>query len=284
MNHNKRLKAMLLMSLLPFAVMVLSFELLPALMMIVDSFRADGGSHLTLRQYFTALSNPYYLKAIWNSMVISLYSTVAGIAVALLMAYSVTRLSERVRDGIILFSNMTSNFAGVPLAFAYIILLGNNGIITILLNKWGWDVFSGFNLYSWSGLALVYVYFQIPLAILLLYPTYYGIKEQWIEASALLGASRMQFWRHIGLPILLPGVTGTASILFANSMGAYATAYALVGGNYNLLAIRIGSLIAGDVITRPQLGSALAVLLGLLMLGSMWLNERMMRRIRRDLT
>jgi len=139
-------------------------------------------------------------------------------------------------------------------------------------------VFSSFDLYSWGGLALVYVYFQVPLSLLLLYPSFYGIRDQWREAASLLGASRWQFWRTVGLPVLTPAIFGTLGILFANAMGAYATAYALVGGNYNLLAIRIGNLVAGNVYTQPQIGSALAVLLALTTLLAVYLNHVMVRR------
>jgi putative spermidine/putrescine transport system permease protein len=274
---------MLLLALFPFVIVVLGFEILPLLAMMLDSFKADEGQGWSLMQYATALGNKYYLLALKNSILISFYSSLIGIVAALLAAYSITKLSPKVRNLVLMFSNMTSNFAGVPLAFAYIILLGNNGIFTILFQQLGWDVLTSFNLYSWTGLTLVYVYFQIPLAILLLYPTYFGIHEQWKEAASLLGASRLQFWRYIGMPVILPGVVGTFSILFANSMGAYATAYALVGSNYNLLAIRIGSLFAGDVFPRPELASALAMILGGTMIAAMWLNERMMRRVRRDL-
>lgn len=180
-----------------------------------------------------------------------------------------------------MLSNMTSNFAGVPLAFAYIILLGNNGVFTLLFKQWGWSVFADFDLYSWSGLILVYVYFQVPLALLLLYPSFYGIREQWREAASLLGAGPWQFWKTIGLPILTPAIFGTLGILFANAMGAYATAYALVGGNYNLLAVRIGSLVAGDVVTQPEMGSTLAVLLGLTTILAVYLNHLMVRRTER---
>lgn len=276
-------KRLLILALLPFAVIVLGFELFPLIAMILDSFRGDEGQGWSLTQYAAALGNKYYLIALKNSVLISLYSSLAGILAALVAAYSITKLSPKARDIVLMLSNMTSNFAGVPLAFAYIILLGNNGIFTILFHQLGWDVLASFNLYTWMGLTLVYVYFQIPLAILLLYPTYFGIHEQWKEAASLLGASKIQFWRHIGMPVILPGVVGTFSILFANSMGAYATAYALVGSNYNLLAIRIGSLIAGDVFARPELASALAVLLGSTMMAAIWINERMMRRVRRDL-
>ena len=281
MNKGKnRQRMMLLAALLPFVLLAVSFEVMPVISMILASFQNDDGQLFTLQQYVTSLTNLFYLQAIRNSLYISFFASVVGIIVAILTSYSITRFSDKGRDRILILSNMTSNFAGVPLAFAYIILLGNNGIFTLLFKHLGWDVFSQFHLYSWSGLILVYVYFQIPLGILLLYPTYYGIREQWKEAAALLGANRFQFWMRIGLPILMPGITGTFSILFANAMGAYATAYALVGGNYNLMAIRIGSLVSGDVVTRPQLGSALAVLLGLLMMLSLWINSQMMKRVK----
>jgi putative spermidine/putrescine transport system permease protein len=279
----RRRNWVLFLILLPFIIFIIGFEIGPIIAMVSDSFRADDGHTLSLVQYFTIFTNDFYLIAIKNSLIISFFSSIVGIMVAILAAYSITRLSSKAQDRILMFSNMTSNFAGVPLAFAYIIIMGNNGLFTLLFHKLGWSLFSTFDLYSWTGLILVYIYFQIPLAVMLLYPTYFGIQEQWKEAASLLGASPLNFWRYIGIPIILPGIAGTLSILFANAMGAYATAYALVGSNYNLLAIRIGALVSGDVYTRPQLGGALAVLLGVMMILSMWFNERMMRRVRRDL-
>ncbi|MCJ8012627.1 ABC transporter permease subunit [Paenibacillus sp. KQZ6P-2] len=272
-----------IIALLPFALLVVGFLMLPLIAMIHDSFLSADGRTYTLEQYITALTSPYYSKGIVNSLKISLYSSVIGMIIAFVVSYSITRMPKKIQNFMITFSNLTSNFSGVPLAFAFIILLGNSGLFTLLFKEWGWNMTDTFSLYSWSGLVLVYVYFQVPLAILLLYPAYSGIHKQWRESAALLGASNLQFWLRIGIPVLLPSIVGTFSILFANAMGAYATAYALVGSNYNLLTIRIGSLIAGDVATQPQLGSALAVILGLMMLGAMWINERLMRRFRRDL-
>lgn len=283
MKERIKRRGFIFASLLPFLVLVIGFEVLPLLGMIYSSFQSDDGQSFTLMQYETALANKFYWKGITNSILISLGSSVIGIVVSLIAAYSVTKMPERIQSLFLLFSNMTSNFAGVPLAFAYIILLGNNGLFTLLFHKLGWSLFANFDLYSWTGLMLVYVYFQVPLGILLLYPTYSGIHKAWREAASLLGANARQFWVHIGFPVILPGVVGTFSILFANAMGAYATAYALVGSNYNLLATRIGSLIAGDVFARPQLGSALAVLLALTMIFAMLFNEKMMNLVRRDL-
>ncbi|MFC5469272.1 ABC transporter permease [Cohnella suwonensis] len=267
-----------LLGLVPFALMVLAFQFAPILSMVKGSFSVSDGSGITLKHYDKILHSAYYLQAIKNSLLISAYSSIVGIAVGLACAYSITRFAPAIRDRLLLLSNMTSNFAGVPLAFAYIILLGNNGVFTLLFREWGWNAFAGFDLYSWTGLVLVYVYFQVPLALLLLYPSFYGIREQWREAAALLGAGRWQFWRTIGLPMLAPAIFGTLGILFANAMGAYATAYALVGGNYNLLAIRIGSLVAGDIVNQPELGSALAVLLALSTLLAVFLNHLMTKR------
>lgn len=279
----QKIRLFALFALLPFAVLVIAFEILPLIRMIIDSFLNDEGNAYTLNQYITALSNPYYSKGMINSLLISIYSSLIGISIALVTSYSITQMPKKVQSIIITFSNMTSNFSGIPLAFAYIILLGTSGLFTLLFKELGWDIFSSFNLYSWSGLIAVYVYFQVPLGILLLYPTYSGIQKSWRESASLLGASSFQFWWHIGFPVIFPSIVGTFSILFANAMGAYATAYALVGGSYNLITIRIASLVGGDVINRPHLGSTMAVILGLMMIGAMLLNERMMRRVRRDL-
>ncbi|QMV42785.1 ABC transporter permease [Cohnella cholangitidis] len=271
----------MLLGLVPFALMVLAFQFAPLLSMLAGSVSKSGAAGFTFGHYDKIFHSAYYLQAIKNSLLISVYSSLIGIVAGLLCAYSITRFTPKIRDRLLMLSNMTSNFAGVPLAFAYIILLGNNGVFTLLFKQWGWDVFAGFDLYSWTGLVLVYVYFQVPLALLLLYPSFYGIRDQWREAASMLGASRWQFWRTVGLPMLTPAIFGTIGILFANAMGAYATAYALVGGNYNLLAIRIGSLVAGDVVNQPELGSALAVLLALSTLLAVFLNHRMSKQSQR---
>jgi putative spermidine/putrescine transport system permease protein len=279
----KKQKLYLLALLLPFLILIIGFEIGPVVTMLKNSFYDDKGINVTIAQYTSIFKSKFYMQAIKNSVLISFFSAIVSILVAIVMAYSFTMFSQKFQNRLLMIANMTSHFEGIPLSFSYIILLGNNGLFTLLFAKLGWNVFSHFNLYSWTGLILVYVYFQIPMAIMLLYPSYQGIKKQWKEAAALLGASKQQFWLHIGLPVLLPGIAGIFSILFANAMGAYATAYALVGSNYNLLSLQIASLVASDVSLKPQLGSALGVLLASTMIMAMWFNQRMMRRFRRDL-
>lgn len=283
MGKTKKQKLYLLALLLPFFMFIVGFEIGPLVTMLKNSFYDDNAIKVTLAQYETIFKSKFYMQAIQNSALISFFSAIISIMVAIVMAYSFTKFPKKAQNRLLMITNMTSHFEGIPLSFSYIILLGNNGLFTLLFAKLGWNVFANFNLYSWTGLILVYVYFQIPMATMLLYPSYQGIKQQWKEAAALLGASKQQFWLHIGLPVLLPSIVGIFSILFANAMGAYATAYALVGSNYNLLSLQIASLVASDVTLKPQLGSALGVLLASTMIIAMWFNQRMMRRFRRDL-
>lgn len=279
----KRVNRFLICTLTPFFLLVILFLIVPLIMMIRSSFQSDSGG-FTLQNYWEVFRNPYYVQAFDNSVQISLLSALIGLVVALFASYSITRFSEKTQERILILANMTSNFAGLPLAFAFIVLLGNSGLFILLFKQWGWETLAGFNLYSWSGLVMIYVYFQLPLAVMVLYPLYKGIQDQWKEAATLLGASTAQFWLRIGLPVLFPGIAGTFSILFANAMGAYATAYALTGSTYNLVPIRIGNLVSGDIFARPELASALAVLLGMTLMLALMINEWLTRQVRRDLS
>ena len=149
----------------------------------------------------------------------------------------------------------------IPLAFAFVSTLGRMGLVTALLRElFGLELYdAGFNLYSFWGLTLTYVYFQIPLMILIIQPALEGMKKEWREASENLGASAFQYWRHVGLPVLLPPILAALILLFGNAFGAYATAYALTGGLINIVPILIGAQIRGDVLHDPNLGYALAL-------------------------
>ncbi len=272
----KQDKVLMYVGLIPFILIILAFELLPLFSILDSSFKSANGTY-TFHQYSAVLQNAFYLQGIKNSMYISFYSSIIAILVSFLGAYSITRLSSRVREKVIMLSNMTSNFAGVPLAFAFMIILGYNGLFTILFKQLDIELLQSFNLYSGIGLIVVYIYFQTPLGILLLYPSFDGIKEEWKEAASMLGATKLSFWRYIGLPVLLPSILGTFSLLFANAMGAYATAYALTAGNYNLLTIRIGALISGDIFLNPNMASALAIILALILMTLTIFNEMMLK-------
>lgn len=264
-----------------FAVVITAFLIAPIAVTVIYSFKSAESQNWSVTNYIEVLKNQYYLQAFWNSFLISVFSSLFALIASIFACFAIRACAPGIQEKLLVLSNMTSNFAGVPLAFAFIILLGNNGAFTIFLKNVKLPV--SFDLYSWKGLAVVYTYFQLPLAVLLLYPAFSGIRDEWKEAAALLGASSLQFWRYVGLPVLMPCFLGTFSLLFANAMGAYATAYALAGSSFNLITIRIAQLIAGDIFLKPELAGAMAVLLGAILWLSIWLYHKTMLGIRRDM-
>lgn len=274
MNGGIRGRYLALLCLLPFAVFFVIFQVAPLAWVAINSLQSEAGWGID--NFSKGFASKFYRQALQRSLEISFWSSVFGIVIATLGAYSLRQVDSKLRDFVSAFANMTSNFAGVPLAFAFIILLGFNGALTLLLKQVG--LLEDFSIYSKSGLILVYTYFQIPLGVLLLYPAFDALREDWRESAALLGANHWQFWRHIGLPVLAPALLGTFVILLANALGAYATVYALTTGNFNVLPIRIAGLVAGDISLDPNLASALAmVLVGLMTLVTVvhqWLLKR----------
>jgi putative spermidine/putrescine transport system permease protein len=245
----------------PFAVFSVLFLLLPTLYLLVGAFQdADGA--LTFAN-IEGLFTPSVLAAFRVSISISAASAViggaAGVAVALAVRGDV--LPRAVRAAVQTLSGVASNFAGVPLAFAFLATLGRTGVVTVLLSQlFGIQLYAtGFNLLSIAGLTFTYVYFQLPLMVLVILPAVDGLKREWAEASAMLGASPWQYALRIAAPVLAPSIAGAMLLLFANAFGAVATAYALTGSSINLVTILLYAQIRGDVLHDENLGYALAL-------------------------
>jgi len=268
------------LGVVPFFAFTALFLLLPTGLLMVGAFQdADG--------YFT-LNNirNLFTETIWNaykiSIEVSLASALLGALLGFLLAYAVIGggLPRWLRPTLMTLSGVASNFAGVPLAFAFLATLGPTGLVTVLLMYFfNFSLRStGFNLLSFWGLTLTYLYFQIPLMVLIMTPALDGLKKEWREASSILGATRWQYWRHVALPVLWPSFLGSALLLFANSFGAIATAYALTGSSLNIVTILLYAQIRGDVLHDQNLGYALAlgmiVLTGASNIFYIWLRAR----------
>ena len=270
-----RSKGLALLCLLPFAVFFIVFQIAPLVWVLIHSVQSQD-SGWGLANFSKIFSSKFYRQAIEHSLEISFWSSVFGIVIAVLGSYSLRKVDSRLRNFVNAFANMTSNFSGVPLAFAFIILLGFNGSITIMLKQAG--IIEDFNLYSKTGLIILYTYFQIPLGVLLMYPAFDALREDWRESAALLGAGRWSYWRYIGMPVLFPALMGTFVILLANALGAYATVYALTTGNFNVVPVRIAALVSGDISLDPNMGSALVMLLVVLMAFITLIHQWLLRK------
>lgn len=247
---------------LPFFIAIILFLLYPALSILVRSF-TDPSGKLTF-QNILDLNQSTIRQAYWLTIQASLFTALMGglAGFALAWAISLGRLPQWIRSGVLTFSGVASNFAGIPLVFAFIATIGQLGIVTKTLKDAGISLYPTFSLYSFWGLCLVYTYFQIPLMTLLILPALEGLRPEWQEAAANLGASRFEYWRLIAIPILMPSILGSMALLFANAFGTHATAFALIGGGGGsnmIVSILVGNQFSTDTLGNPALGNALAL-------------------------
>jgi putative spermidine/putrescine transport system permease protein len=274
------------LGVLPFFLFVFAFLLLPSSALFIGSFQ-DIQGNFTFKN-IVGLFDPKIRAAYLLSIQVSAATAIGGGIFGFLLAYGVTvgGLPRSIRSILVTFSGVASNFAGVPLAFAFISTLGRTGFVTALFRTlFNVNIYDfGFNLYSFLGLSLTYMYFQFPLMVLIMTPALDGLKREWREASENLGATSLQYWRYVALPVLLPSILGTMILLFGNAFGAYATAFALTGGLLNLVTIVIGAQMRGDVLRDPNLGYALAlgmvVIMAISIAGYTWLQRQTERWLR----
>jgi putative spermidine/putrescine transport system permease protein len=245
----------------PFLIFAVLFLIVPTVYLVIGAFVGPDG-HFTL-QNLLDLGTSQIINSFWISIRVSAASAIIGALLGLLLALAVIRgrLPQAIRSTVMTFSGVASNFAGIPLAFAFIATIGPLGVVTVILRQdLGFDLYRhGLNLLSFWGLTITYCFFQIPLMVLIIAPAIDGLKKEWSEAASTLGASNAQFWQYIGLPVLWPNLLGTLSLLFANAFGAIATAYALTGSSLNIVPILLYAQIRGDVLNNPGLGAALAL-------------------------
>ena len=271
----------------PFFVFALLFLIAPTLYLVVGAFQ-DAEGNFTLANIAQLFTQASIRSAYWISIKVSVASAVVGALLGFALAYAVVLggLPQWLRPTLMTFSGVASNFAGLPLAFAFLATLGRTGIVTtLLITVFDFNIYrAGFNLLSFWGLTLTYLYFQIPLMVLIITPALDGLKREWREAASILGASHWEYWRHVALPILWPAIVGTTLLLFANSFGAIATAYALTGSSLNIITILLYAQIRGDVLHDQGLGYALA--LGMILITGIsngayiWLRQRSERWLR----
>ena len=245
----------------PFFLFSFLFLIGPVLYLVTGAFQdADGA--FTFKNIFE-LGSPNIIASFSLTMRLSLLSALMGTLAGLMLGYAVILggLPAWLRGAFTTFSGVASNFAGVPLAFAFIATLGRLGLVTVLLHDlFGINIYaSGFNLFSFFGVSLVYLYFQLPLMFLIITPALDGLKTEWREAAEILGANRRQYWQMVGLPVLMPTILGCFLLLFANAFGTLATVYALMGSGFDVVPIVLFQQIRGNVLYNPNLGYALAL-------------------------
>lgn len=248
---------------------------LPLFSVIAGSF-AKG---TPFAHYHEILTSRFYTRSFITTLRLSVLTTLIGLGLSVLVAILLRGRSPRLSRAALVLGNLGANFAGVPAVLAFVILLGANGVLTRLLIEAG--IIRDFDIYSLSGLVLAYAFFQVALGLVLVLPVIAALPTEVEEAARLMGIRPPRFWLRIGLPMVRRQLLAVATLLFANAMGTYATAFTLMGTNARIVTVRIGELVAGDVFSDPALANALSVCLMVLMLVPIVIGQWLMDRGRR---
>jgi len=254
----------------PFAVFVGAFLLWPSFSVFRSALQPVEGS--TKPAMLEAISGQY-LSSILFSMRMSAITATLGMVIGTLVAIAVVSLDrmQGLRNLMVGYSAVAANLGGIPLAFAFVASLGMQGLYTKMLSVIGINLTDmGFKISDFSGIVIVYLYFQIPLMTLVMLPAVDGLKSTLREAASNLGATSRQYWKNIGIPLLTPSLLGGFLLLFANAFSAYATAYALSSRGSQLVSVQIRFYLQGNTITgKSNLGYALAAWMIIVMIIAM---------------
>ena len=266
---------------LPFLAFIALVFLVPIGFILVDAFRKTIVSAGTQRDpvtphfihtthtFFTGANvseslQGVYRTSLYTSVKLSAICAVIGAVLGVVLAAAVVNSSSGIlRQIVTSAAAVTANFGGIPLAFLFIATLDtNSGVLTTFLqDHFHFNIATDLHLQlaAMSGLTLVYLYFLIPLMVLVMTPALEGLKPQWLEAAQNLGASRFTYWRLVATPVLLPSFLGALLLLFCSSFSAFATAYAL-DNSFPLVTIEIKAVLSGNVLAgQENLGAALAL-------------------------
>jgi putative spermidine/putrescine transport system permease protein len=244
------LRSPAVIALAPLTLIIAIFFLIPIFGMITIAFAVqtdDGGTGIGLDNFLDLSSHS---RAMRNSVLVSVVGSLIAAVAGAITAFCIAQIkSQRLDSVVAVFSSVLANDGGAPLAFSFIVTLGNTGIIFGLL---GLEAI-GFTLYSWQGLVAMYQYFLIPTMIMVTLPTFVGLRKEWAEANTSLGGSRLTFWRRVGIPIATPALLGGWILLFGSAFATYASAAVLIGsGGFPLIPLSIDALLGSGLGTGGQ--------------------------------
>ena len=267
------------LGVVPFLAYLGIFLILPTVLVVVQAFGTPEGRP-TLANV-RALKESYVLTAFWRSIELSFSTAAIGAVFGAVLAYLVVSgpADGVVRRTVTAAAGVLAQFGGVTLAFAFMVSVGNQGLVTLLLQDATGASVSGGWLYRMSGLVVVYLYFQIPLMVLVFLPALDGVKPQWREATESLGGNGWAYWRHVAVPLLTPPFLGAFLLLFANAFAAYATAAALISQGGIIIPLQIRAALTSEtVLGQENVAKALALGMVIVVAVAMTLYSWMQRR------
>lgn len=271
---------------LPLMALAIVFLVVPTVELVVRSFYTpDLGWNLSFWQ--DTLTSNGSRKAILTSVRLGLVCATIALIIGTPMAWAISRMVTSKRSTWLALLNVGANFGGIGLAFGYMAALGTYGMVTLAVQK----VISGFmppEIGSFTSLVMAYSYTNVPLFVLLTLPAMGIIRTEWMEAAETCAATRWQFWRYIGAPVLAPFALAGWLLIFTWSIGLYGLAYALgrtasTTGELRLITLQIG-LTLNTGAGKEERAYVLAVVLLLLATVALVAYRLMLRRALRWFT
>lgn len=249
------------------------FLLWPFMLVFKESLFSEG--RLSLINYTSLFVKGLYRESLATSLVLSISTALLGTAIGIPLSYALHKSGRKTRGFLLTMNAIPLTFSGLVVGFSFIVLLGTSGFITLLLKKYfGINPleFSAF-LFTWRGLMVAYLYFLIPRMILTMVSAWSNANWSLLEAAVSLGAGPFTVLFRVLLPMLGPAILAGSSLLFAVSMGAYGTAFALTGVAVKILPLVIFTHVS-DLAADIEKADALAVVLALVTTGVILLYEQ----------
>lgn len=243
----------------------LVFIVFPLILILVYAFNSSSG--MSLENYGITLDNfrrvfePLYIKIFFVSILLAIASTVLCIIIGYPVAYFISRMKDKWRNSLMLLFVVPMWMNFLLRTYAWLTLLGNNGLINKFLGLFG---IAPLNLmYNMSAIMLGMVYNFLPFMVLPIYSTLVKMDKSLIEAARDLGATNSQIFKKVILPLSLPGVYTGITMVFIPAISTFVIPD-LLGGNRFYL---IGNLIEKQFTFTGDwaFGSAISIVLIVIM-------------------
>ena len=230
-------------------LLLVVFVVWPVLRVLVASLTGPTG--LTLAHYAEFFSSWRLVRILVQSLVVSAVSTVITVAVALVLAYAVTRTDIPGKRFVSLMSLLPLISPPFLVSLAFILLFGRNGVVTQALHL-DWSI------YGFTGIVVSQVFTFVPQAYLLIANVLGNIDVSLEEAAENLGAGPLTTLRRVTLSLARPGLASAALIVFILCLTDFGNPI-LIGGRYNVLATEIYAQVIG--MSNFAAGTTMAVVL-----------------------
>lgn len=237
------------LGVIPFFLLTFVFLIYPTIYVVNGSYR-DLNGNISLKVFRATFEDPSTKSAFLNSLELSSKTALLGAILGALVTWALSSGKDgRFRKIALSLSGVLSQFGGVMLTFAFLATFGFNGLISSIFAKHLPDssLAQSTWLYGMNGLTVVYTFFQIPLMVLVFFPSFQNMKNEWKEASYALGGTNFEYWRRVGIPVLLPSFLGATLLLFTNAFSAYATAASLITNGTYLTPLQVADALSSEV-------------------------------------